>query len=452
MEPELAETPWARTRRAAGESDRFAVGSRRRALERLRGALRDGLDGPILITGEPGSGRRWLVRRLLETMPAARQAADVELSAALDGLDLLRLAGGELGLRMPDRPGPARLALTAGLRDAQADGRGWLLVVDEVQRAGTGVWEELQVLANRCGRPGGFEAVILLGRTELVRELSRPGAIGRERLGRGGLHLHLPPMDLDEARDYLAAMTGGRLPEAELEAIHRDALGNPGALRRLTETRYREFLATASRPAPAAIRPVVSPQPERPDLPDDRPTPASPSRPAWPGGDAATSLSADIATRSLTEAVAPRIPSLIPARPPIRLEEGLVEVGWEGDLESELIRPEPPAAGQPASPEPSAMTEPSAVAEPQELRVEDRYAALQAWAEWSRNRERPSPEPQPAGALDEPSADESADQGSAPGTASSMAPGLATSGSVRAEPPHDFAPYSQLFSRLRHTL
>ena len=31
-------------------------------------------------------------------------------------------------------------------------------------------------------------------------------------------------------------------------------------------------------------------------------------------------------------------PSLIPTRPPIRIEEGLVEVGWEGDLETELGR------------------------------------------------------------------------------------------------------------------
>ncbi len=57
MEPILAETPGARTRLATGEPDRRAVASRRRALERLRNALRDGADGPILITGEPGSGK-----------------------------------------------------------------------------------------------------------------------------------------------------------------------------------------------------------------------------------------------------------------------------------------------------------------------------------------------------------------------------------------------------------
>lgn len=454
MEPDLAKTLWARMRRTEGEADRFTVGSRRGALERLQDALRGGLDGPILITGEPGSGKRWLIRRLVESLSAARQAAEVELSAAVDGLDLLRLAGGELGLRIPDRLGPARLALTAGLRDAQIDGRNWLLVVDEVQRAGTTVWEELQVLANRCGRPGGFEAVILLGRTELVRDLSRSGAGGRARLGRGGLHLHLPPMDLDEARDYLAAFNGARLPEAELEAIHRDAMGNPRALRHLTEARYPERRATSPGPTFATVRQAAPPRPERRGVPDEAPAVARPARSAWHAGDPAASPDPDLATKSLTDTVAPRLPSLIPARPPIRLEEGLVEVGWDGDLEAEPTRPESTPTIQPAAPESATVPEPATIVEPQEQRVEDRYAALQAWAEWSRNRERPSPGPRPEGILDEVPADDEVDLRSGeeadPTTAASLA--SSASASIRAEPPHDFAPYSQLFSRLRHTL
>ncbi len=457
MEPDLAESPWASTRRTAGESDRFAVvPSRRRALERLQDAVQDGLDGPILITGEPGSGKRWLVRRLVESLSAARQAAEVELSAAVDGLDLLRLAGGELGLRIPDRLGPARLALAAGLRDAQVDGRGWLLVVDEVQRAGTTVWEELQVLANRCGRLGGFEAVILLGRTELVRELSRLGPGARARLGRGGLHLHLPPMDLDEAREYLAALTGARLPEAELEAIHRDAMGNPRSLRHLAEARYPQLRATSPGPSSATVRQVAHPRPDRRSLLDEPPAAARPSRSQRPASDPAASPDPDLATKSLTEAVAPRLPSLIPARPPIRLEDGLVEVGWDGDLEAEPTRPDSTLTIQPAAPESATVAEPATIFEPQEQRVEDRYAALQAWAEWSRNREHPSPGPRPTGVLDEVPADESesTDQESAPDVDATTAASLASSASasVRAEPPHDFAPYSQLFSRLRHTL
>jgi type II secretory pathway predicted ATPase ExeA len=457
MEPDLAKISWASLRPMAVEMERSAaVPSRRRAMERLRDAMRDGLDGPILITGEPGAGKRWLVRRLVEARSVVWQAAEVELSAAVDGLDLIRLAGGELGLRIPDRLGPARLALAAGLRDAQADGRGWVLVVDEVQRAGTTVWEELQVLANRCGRPGGFEAVILLGRTELVRELSRFDAGARARLGRVGLHLHLPPMDLDEAREYLAALTGARLPEAELEAIHRDAMGNPRALRHLAEALHPELRATSPGPSTATIQAAASSRPERRGLPDEVPTLAGPSRSPWPGGDSAASADPDVATKSRIETVATRLPSLLPARPPIRLEDGLVEVGWDGDMEAEPTRPESSPAIQPNGPESATVAEPAATVVPQEQRVEDRYAALQAWAEWSRNRERPSPGPRPTDALDELPADASTDLESSEDldvtTTARLASSPSTSASVRAEPPHDFAPYSQLFSRLRHTL
>jgi general secretion pathway protein A len=136
---------------------------------------------------------------------------------------------------------------------------------------------------------------------------------------------------------------------------------------------------------------------------------------------------------------------LIPARPPIRLEEGLVEVGWEGDLEAEPTRPETSPSGR--------ETGPSVGTDPSEELVEDRYAALQAWAEWSRNRERPDP------AAADPAIDSdviASREGSEPSLVpAETAPGDAgpvPASSVRAETSHDFAPYGQLFSRLRHSL
>ena len=158
MQPDQAEAFGLETRRSPVDADRFAVSSRRRALDRLRGAFRGGPIGPVLITGEPGAGKTWLVRRLVEGLPAGWRPASVELSTALDGLELLRLVGDGLGLAMPDRLGAARLTLGAGLRDAHADGRSWLLVVDEAQRAATEVWEEIQVLSNQLGGAGGFAA------------------------------------------------------------------------------------------------------------------------------------------------------------------------------------------------------------------------------------------------------------------------------------------------------
>ena len=71
-------------------------------------------------------------------------------------------------------------------------------------------------------------------------------------------------------------------------------------------------------------------------------------------------------------------PSLIPTKPPIRVEEGLVEVGWDGDLETEFAEPDDDdERHRGSSGDDSSFNE--------EL-IEDRYAALQAWSEWTESQ------------------------------------------------------------------
>ncbi len=140
------------------------------------------------------------------------------------------------------------------------------------------------------------------------------------------------------------------------------------------------------------------------------------------------------------EPASARLAALIPSKPPIRLEDGLVEVGWDGDLEAEPTRQEI----APDDPE----VEPPGDSEPGEELVEDRYAALQAWAEWSRNRDRSANVATDTGTDATPTATDDQDD---PGTQPIEGPrGGASAAPIRAETPHDFAPYSQLFTRLRH--
>jgi AAA domain len=427
MQPDQAGVIGMETRRSSVDVDRTAVGSRRRALDRLRTALHGGICDPVLITGEPGAGKTWLVRRFAEGLPVGWRWAEVELTSALDGVELLRLVGAELGLVMSDRLGSARLTLGAGLRDDSADARSWLLILDAAERATAGAWDEIRVLTDQVGRSGGFAAIILVGRTELARELAAHHRKGWSN--RLGLHVHLPPLDLDEARQLLGLAE--RMTEPELEGLHRDALGNPSVMLRIVEARRWAPGPAAAEPC-AAVRQVASPRQEHrlphKDTPRDEPTAAGIGVPA-PGDDLA----------------APRLPSLIPSRPPIRLEDGLVEVGWEGDLEAEPTQPDV----LPGDPE----IEPPGQADPSEELVEDRYAALQAWAEWSRNRDRsttvaadPATDAAPVATDDRD--DHGSDLTEAPRGDSAYRAGC----SVRAETPHDFAPYSQLFTRLRHPL
>jgi general secretion pathway protein A len=357
-----------------------------------------------------------MVRHFSESLPTGWRSAEVAMTSSLDSLELLRLIGGRLGLEMPDRLGAARLRIGARLRDDAVDGRRWLLIIDEVRRGTTESWEEIQALSNQLGQPAGFAAMIFLGRTELARELSMQCRAGWAN--RLGLHIHLPPLDLDEARTLLRP--DGRISEPELETIHRDAVGNPRAMLRVAA----EWGRTSR---PVMVESPDSAHPAAPPLPRPR-----------PGGDIRIEEeAANDSPGGRTAGEAPpasRLPSLIPVRPPIRLEDGLVEVGWEGDLEAEVTRPESADGVMPAG------------SESDEELVEDRYAALQAWAEWSRNRERAAPQAM------SPTVEGAAPVDRGPYRAESSADsGPDAAASVRAEPGHDFAPYNQLFSRLRHS-
>jgi general secretion pathway protein A len=140
-------------------------------------------------------------------------------------------------------------------------------------------------------------------------------------------------------------------------------------------------------------------------------------------------------------------PSLITSRPPIRIEEGLVEVGWEGDMESEFGPTDMAVSGSEAvsSGDPPLNEEP----------IEDRYAELQAWTEWSKSQEcvaLPSDGSQVSFPPDthEPSQGPAASPLEPPRELRQPSPATAPPG-VRAEPQQEFAPYSQLFTRLRQS-
>jgi hypothetical protein len=360
----------------------------------------------------------------------------------MTALDFLQLVGHSLGLPLSEGLGATRPRVNSILHGDDVDGRRWLLFVDEAHHASPVVWDEIQALINQSGRPGGFAAVVVLGDTELVRALATRAFGGFASSVR--VHLHLPPLDLDEARELLIFTGHDHVAVGRaLEELHRDARGNPGALIRLAQRR------------PGPWRLISDHSPDREPRDGD---PAWPRPPALRNANSsgpdqpethAVEQSASVTQATTAHLDRPRseMPSLIPAKPPIRVEDGLVEVGWDGDLESETVESESNVN--------SVATRLADDSSFNEELVEDRYAALQAWSEWTERQARTSSrgvaiESSPTRRPAEPSSlSDTLPAKESPGLLE-PAPATAPPG-IRAEPQHEFAPYSQLFTRLRQS-
>ena len=249
--------------------------------------------------------------------------------------------------------------------------------------------------------------------------------------------MHLTPLDLDEARELFSVHEPGvHVDEPILEALHRDARGNPSIFLRMADERQPRF---------EAVMPPVGKRSDRSLALSERSILSTvvTVRPAVPVPDPDAGDFAALAVEPEANSPTQRAP-LLPARPPIRVEDGLVEVGWAGDLESELDHePEPEIATPVGSADDISFNE--------EL-IEDRYAALQAWAEWNRNKSRSS-DANPGAAVDaiaskDPGVSEHVEEAHDYDEVAEMAPqapvavessAVAGPSSVRAEPQHDHA-------------
>jgi hypothetical protein len=249
--------------------------------------------------------------------------------------------------------------------------------------------------------------------------VSRPSSIGLA--AHVGLHIHLRPIDLDEARELVESVGVSVPPDSlALEELQRDSRGNPAVLLRLVERsfqwprdtqaadpRFRQHLRVRGIEQSGATRTTYQSHLDaeaRPDLAQEvvkQETGSTPSTARGPGR--------------------AEIPALVPSKPPIRDEEGLVEVGWDGDLEDELS---------------SMNTAPSG---PASFLSPEREAWLKRTDPATDTREAPADyQVQHSGKVMPAASGQPSSSASAPA-------------GIRAEGQHEFAPYSQLFTRFRQS-
>jgi general secretion pathway protein A len=391
--------------------DDVVLPSRQAAINLLRAAI-EACDGPVLLTGEPGVGKSWVARRAVNALPLGWRWATVALEPSTGTREFEAGILHAFGLPFSSDPIANAAELDNATYEAGLDGIRWGVIVEEAHNASDSVLESVRVRANRAGGFGALAGLLLVGQTSLARRVSTRSLAGLEARLAG--RIVLARLGIEEFQSFLASI---RAPWslAESELAHRAVEGNP--LRALR-------LARAAREKPQPVR---------------------------------SSLDRAVARRVEAEDKDPGWQSLpvVPAKPPIALGEGMIEVGWDapGSISSESeLDPDPTASetsaiGSLRSHEaPSLASRRDAEVAPSSsgVPITDRYAALQAWTEWARNQGR-----QPL--QDQGSEDAVAEmEPAAERETSSPAPSASPAHpSVWVEGQHEFAPYSQLFTRLR---
>lgn len=190
-----------------------------------------------LLTGDIGSGKTTLVRKLL------RQLGDQVVVGLISNThgrfkSINGWALSALGIAPSDHSDIAIYeALVDAFVRAYAVGRRTLLIFDEAQNLSIDALEELRLLSNVNSERDLVLQVLLVGQPELRVNLSRPEL--KQFAQRVSVDFHLRPLERQETHAYIChrlAVAGGNaalfLPEA-IELMHARTNGVPRLLNQL---------------------------------------------------------------------------------------------------------------------------------------------------------------------------------------------------------------------------
>ena len=209
--------------------------SHQEALNTLLVALNSG-EGFIKITGEVGTGKSLLCRRLLQALPENAVSAYLPNPYLAPRTLLLALAE-ELGVAVDSASDDYHLlkCVNEALLAYAGDERPVVVCIDEAQAMPLETLESLRLLSNLETEKRKLLQIVLVGQPELDRKLAEPSV--RQLLQRIAFHYRLGCLGREEVGNYLAhrlRVAGYRGDELfaprTVRSLHRASRGTPRLL------------------------------------------------------------------------------------------------------------------------------------------------------------------------------------------------------------------------------
>ncbi|MEJ2443570.1 MAG: AAA family ATPase [Exilibacterium sp.] len=160
--------------------------------------------GFVLLTGEVGTGKTTVSRRLLEQLPDTTDVAFI-LNPYLDATELLATMCDELGITNLENKRSLKYLnerLYHFLLENHAKGRNTVLLIDEAQHLQYEVLETVRLLTNLETNTKKLLQIIFVGQPELQKLLAKPSL--RQLAQRITARFHIIPLNLAETEAYIA--------------------------------------------------------------------------------------------------------------------------------------------------------------------------------------------------------------------------------------------------------
>ena len=225
----------------------------REALAHLTFGLKES-GGFVMLTGEVGTGKTTVSRKLLQELPESTQVAMI-LNPTLSAMELLASICDELNIDYRQQEASLKYftdkILNKLTKNHQA-GMNTVLIIDEAQHLMPEVLEQLRLLTNLETNREKLLKVVLIGQPELQQLLKRNEL--RQLAQRITARYHLLPLSAPEVKEYVAhrlqVANGSRqiFTSSTLAAVHRISGGIPRVInllcdRALTLTASKQMLA-----------------------------------------------------------------------------------------------------------------------------------------------------------------------------------------------------------------